>query len=138
MADPNKFRFELVSPERMVMAEEVDQVVVPGADGEFTVLPNHAPVLSSLRPGIMDITIEKGRERRIFVRGGFAQVTPASLTVLAQRTIDIEDLDFGRLEEEIRDAEDDLNDAEDPEEKRKAQDTLDRLKVIQQVVKAGG
>lgn len=136
MADPNKFRFELVSPERMVMAQDVEQVLVPGLEGDFTVLPNHAPVLSSLRPGIMDITVEKGEERRIFVRGGFAQVTPASLTVLAQRTINIEDLDFGRLEEEIRDAEDDLNDAEDPEEKRKAQDTLDRLKVIQQVVKA--
>ncbi len=137
MADPNKFRFELVSPERMVMTQDVEQVLVPGAEGDFTVLPNHAPVLSSLRPGIMEVTIEKGQEWRVFVRGGFAQVTPASLTVLAQRTIDIEDLDFGRLEEEIREAEDDLSDAQDPEEKRKAQDTLDRLRVIQQVVKGG-
>ncbi len=138
MLEPGKFRFQLVSPEKMVMTGEVEQVVVPGAEGDFTVLPNHAPVLASLRPGILDITIAKGEERRIFVRGGFAQVTPESLTVLAQRTINVEDLDFGRLEEEIRDAEDDLQDAGDDETRRKAQDTLDRLKVIQQVIKAEG
>ena len=69
-------KFELVSPERLLSSGNVQQVVVPGTEGEFTVLVNHAPVLSTLKPGVVTVTDENGSEDRIFVRGGFAEVNP--------------------------------------------------------------
>ena len=134
MAEPGKFKFELVSPESLVMAQEVEQVVVPGMEGYFTVLPHHAPVLSSLKPGILEVRIKPGDERKIYVRGGFAQVNQTNLRILAQRTVNLEDLDRARLLEEISDAEADLAEAKDDEARRKAADTLERLKTLQEVV----
>jgi F-type H+-transporting ATPase subunit epsilon len=84
------FKFELVSPERVLVSAEASEVIVPGADGQFTVLPGHAPFISSLRPGTMLIKLASG-ERRVFVRGGIAEVEPDSLTILAQHLIDLED-----------------------------------------------
>ena len=129
MADT--FTFELVSPERLVLSEQAEQVLVPGSEGDFTVLPRHAPVLAVLRPGLLDLVREGGEERRYFVRGGFAEVNSDSLTVLAQQAIDLEELDAARLAQEIRDAEEDVGDAEDDGSRDKAQDILDRLKAIQ-------
>ena len=136
MAEPGKFKFELVSPERLVMAQEVEQVVVPGTEGYFTVLPHHAPVLASLKPGILEVRISAGDERKLYVRGGFAQVNPTNLRILAQRTINLEDLDRAMLLEEIGDAEADLDDAKTDEDRRKATDTLERLKTLQEVILA--
>ena len=79
------FKFELVTPERMALSEDVGQVVVPGIEGEFTVLAGHAPVISVLRPGIIDVTLPDASKTRIFVRGGFAEVDADHLTVLAER-----------------------------------------------------
>jgi F-type H+-transporting ATPase subunit epsilon len=92
MADT--FRFELVTPERMALSEDVAQVVVPGVEGEFTVLPGHAPVISALRPGVIEVALpEAGGKTRIFVKGGFAEVDADHLTVLAERAIPVEALD---------------------------------------------
>ena len=74
MADP--FQFELVSPERLLMSDEVEQVVVPGSEGYFTVMKGHAPFMSTMRPGVVDVT-KGGQMDRIFVRGGFADVSAA-------------------------------------------------------------
>ena len=90
MAD--RLTFELVSPERLLLSAQVDMVVVPGTEGEFGVLAGHAPLVSTLRPGVISVHDEKTIQR-IFVRGGFAEVTAAGLTVLAEEAIDLATLD---------------------------------------------
>jgi F-type H+-transporting ATPase subunit epsilon len=77
------FKFELVTPERMALSEDAVQVVVPGVEGEFTVLPGHAPVISALRPGVVEVALRGDRATRILVEGGFAEVGADRLTVLA-------------------------------------------------------
>ncbi len=129
MADTMKF--ELVSPERLLMSGQVRQVTVPGSEGEFGVMPNHAPVLSTLRPGILDVTGEDGKEDRIFVRGGFAEVNPSGLTVLAEEAIHMDDLDAAALAQQISNAEEDVADATDDAKRQKAQEALDQLKQLQ-------
>ena len=128
MADT--FTFELVSPERLLISEDVESVVVPGSEGDFQVLANHAPVLSTLRAGLLDVVLPDGKERRIFVRGGFAEAGPESLTVLAQTAIDSADLNKAALAQEIQNAEEDVADAKDDQTRDKAQDKLDQLKLI--------
>jgi F-type H+-transporting ATPase subunit epsilon len=113
----DKVEFELVSPERLLLSEQVDMVVVPGAEGDFGVLPRHAPLISTLRPGV--IRVFEGREikNRIFVAGGFAEVTPERCTVLAEEAVPVRDIDTGALDQEIKDIGEDLADAKTDEEK---------------------
>ncbi len=132
MADT--FTFELVSPERLLISEQAESVVVPGSEGDFQVLANHAPVLATLRPGLLDVVLPGGKERRVFVRGGFAEAGPESLTVLAQTAIDAADLDRQALAQEIKNAEEDLADAKDDKTRDHAQDTLDRLKLVRDML----
>jgi F-type H+-transporting ATPase subunit epsilon len=133
----DSFKFELVSPERLLLSEDVDQVLVPGSEGDFTMLANHAPVLAILRPGLLDVTLQDGKEQRYYVRGGFAEAGPDGLTVLARLAINIDELDRAKLNQEIKNAEEDVADAEDDERRHAAQDTLDRLRSIQQTLKLG-
>jgi F-type H+-transporting ATPase subunit epsilon len=128
MADT--FTFELVSPEKLLISEAVESVVVPGSEGDFQVLPNHAPVLATLRPGLLDVILPGGKERRIFVRGGFAEAGPDALTVLAQNAIDSADLNKTALVQEIKNAEEDVSDAKDDQARDKAQGILDRLILV--------
>jgi len=128
------FKFELVSPERLLLSEDVDQVLVPGSEGDFTMLANHAPVLAVLRPGLLDVVLPGGKEQRYYVRGGFAEAGPDGLTVLARTAINIDELDRARLDQEIKDAQEDVNDAEDEARRHAAQDTLDRLQSIKQTL----
>ena len=128
MADT--FTFELVSPEQLLISEDAESVLVPGSEGDFQVLPNHAPVLTTLRAGLLDVVLPGGKERRIFVRGGFAEAGPDSLTVLAQNAIDEADLNKAALAQEIKNAEEDVADAKDDQTRDKAQDNLDRLKLV--------
>lgn len=130
MADT--FTFELVSPEKLLISEAAESVLVPGSEGDFQVLPNHAPVMSTLRPGLLDVVLPGGKERRIFVRGGFAEVGPENLTVLAETAIDSADLNKAALAQEIKNAEEDVADAKDDAARDKAQEHLDGLKLIQQ------
>jgi F-type H+-transporting ATPase subunit epsilon len=129
MADT--FKFELVSPERLLVSEEVAQVEVPGAEGDFTVLPRHAPLLSALRPGLLDIWQAGGEHRRYFVRSGFAEVGPAGLAVLAETAIDIAELDAAKLAEAVKDAEEDVADATDDRVRDRASTRLDQLRQLQ-------
>ncbi len=99
MAD--KVKFELVSPEKILVSEEVDMVVVPGAEGNFGVLPNHAPLISSVRPGVIDIYTNGGVSERIFIAGGFAEVTPLRCTVLADEALQISAIDKAKAEAEL-------------------------------------
>lgn len=115
MADT--FKFELVSPERILMSEDVEQVIVNGADGQFTVLPGHAPLVATLVPGILEV-VAKGKAQRIYVRGGFAEVDPKSLTILAEKALMADDLKGAALEAERSFAADSLAAAGDDETRR--------------------
>ena len=127
-------KFELVSPERLLLSGDVQQVVVPGTEGNFAVLPGHAPVLSTLRPGVLDITDETGREDRVYVRGGFAEVNPTGLTVLAEQAVPLAELSPDMLARQVKNAEEDVADASDDEKRRRAQEALDHLRALQQVL----
>jgi F-type H+-transporting ATPase subunit epsilon len=124
-----KLHFALVSPERELFHGEVDHVIVPGSEGEFGVLPNHAPVMSVVKPGALRI-INGGGERRIFVNGGFADVTPEGLTVLAEDAIDLADVDTARLEQDLKNAGEDLRDANTDSKRDAAQRTVSRLEAM--------
>ena len=123
-------KFELVSPERLLLSAEVQQVVVPGTEGLFAVLPGHAPVLSTLQPGVVEITLAEGQVDRVFVRGGFAEVNPGGLTVLAEVAIPLSELNADVLAAEVRNAEEDVADASDDETRRRAQESLDHLREL--------
>lgn len=113
-AQPGKtFQFELVSPERILVSEEAKMVVVPGEAGDFGVLAQHAPLLSSLRPGVVKLTSASGDTRLIFVSGGFADVTPSICSVLAEEATPVEDLNKAALQDSLKNLEDDLNYAKD-------------------------
>lgn len=129
MAGP--FKFDLVSPERLLMSEEVTQVVVPGSEGQFTVLIGHAPVMSTLRPGVVEVTLAGGRQERIFIRGGFADVNADGLTILAEQAIPLTELEAETIAAAIRDAEDDIGDAKDETAKTAAILKRDQLKEVQ-------
>jgi len=134
------FKFELVTPERMVIPEhsgdakspaaaDAEQVVVPGADGQFTVMAGHAPVIAALRPGVLEVKLSSG-QRRIFVRGGFAEVEPDRLTVLAQHYVDLDARDRGKIEAELKAAEAMLAEAKDDAGRLSARDAVDALRSL--------
>jgi F-type H+-transporting ATPase subunit epsilon len=123
--------FELVSPARLLFSGEVISVTLPGTEGDMGILAGHAPVLSTLRPGVVVVTKEGGSTDRIFVRGGIAEVNNAGLTLLAETAIPLDELDAGAIAQQVKDAEEDLADAKDDESRRKAQENLDHLKAIQ-------
>jgi F-type H+-transporting ATPase subunit epsilon len=127
--------FELVSPERLLMSDDVDAVEIPGTEGDMGILPGHAPVLSTLRPGVVTVT-RGGKAERIFVRGGFAEVNPQGLTVLAEVAIPVSELDAAKIAQQIKNAEDDVNDAKTDETRRRAQENLDHLKALESVLNA--
>ncbi len=104
------FHFELVSPERLIFSGEVEQVVVPGSEGVFTVLRNHAPMMSTIRPGVIEVTSATGPSK-LFVRGGFADVSKKGLTILAEQAIPVSELDGAKIDADLRAAEEDVEDA---------------------------
>jgi F-type H+-transporting ATPase subunit epsilon len=122
--------FELVSPSKLLFSGDVDSVVLPGTEGEMTILPQHAPLLTALRPGIVVVSSTSG-EQRIFVRGGFAEVNPNGLTVLAERAIPTAELDSATFAQQVKDSEADLAAAKDDESRRIAQENLDNVKALQ-------
>lgn len=107
------FQFELVSPERILVSEKAAMVVIPGEEGDFGVLPFHAPVLSSIRPGVVSVTGIDGTQKRIFVAGGFADVNDNHCALLAEEAVNVQDLDRAKLEEKLSNLHDDLNFAKD-------------------------
>jgi len=119
MAD--QVQFELVSPERLVVSRPVEMVVVPGVEGDFGVLPGHAPLISEVRPGVIAV-FEAGKvEERIFVAGGFAEVTAERCTVLAEQALPIAEIDRGAVEADLKDAREDLADAKNDHERAAAE-----------------
>jgi F-type H+-transporting ATPase subunit epsilon len=127
------FHFDLVSPEKLLFSGEVDQVDVPGSEGDFGVLAGHAPLVTTLRPGILTMYRESGN-LRVVVDGGFAEVGPSGLTVLADMAVPVEDFDREVLAGVIKDAAEDVADAADPAQRDKLADKLDKLKALQAVL----
>ena len=131
------FAFELVSPEALVLSGDAHEVVVPGNEGYFTVLANHAPFLSSVKPGVVDVVMADGEKSQIFVRGGFADVSPSGFTLLAEQAVALSEFDMAELEQNIQDAREDVNDAEG-EKKAVAQARLAQLEEAREAVKLAG
>ena len=128
---PDPFKFELVSPERLLVSGDVEQVLVPGSEGDMTVLAYHAPLLTTLRPGVLDIGLPSGAHQRYFIRGGFAEVGPKGLTVLAETAIDLSELDAGPVAQAVTDAEEDVAYATSDRARDRAQTKLDKLRQVQ-------
>ena len=124
------FRFELVTPERVALSEDVEQVVVPGMEGEFTVLAGHAPVISALRPGVIEVALPDARRTRIYVRGGFAEIDAQHLTVLAERAFDVEATEPATIADELAAAEAELASAADDAARLTAASAVDRLRAL--------
>jgi F-type H+-transporting ATPase subunit epsilon len=123
--------FELVSPAKLLYSGEVAAVRLPGTEGDMGIMPGHAPVLSTLRPGVVTISREGAADEKIFVRGGFAEVNPQGLTVLAETAIPIAELNAEALSQQVKDAEEDVADAKDDETRRRASENLEHLKALQ-------
>jgi len=124
------FHFDLVSPEKLLFSGEVDQVDVPGSEGDFGVLAGHAPLVATLKPGI--ITVYSGNDRqRIVVFGGFAEVSPGGLTILADNAMPASELDAAVIGAEIKDVEEDIADTSDTALRDKYQRKVDQLRAVQ-------
>jgi F-type H+-transporting ATPase subunit epsilon len=121
------FQFELVTPEKLVFSGEVEAVTIPGMEGEFTVFKDHAPVISSMRPGILVINQTAAANQRIYVPGGFAEAAPSGLTILANQALPLEELNAAKLNADIETFEDEANAAKTAEEKRAAEEKRDHV-----------
>ena len=119
-----KVTFRLVMPEREVLATEADMVVVPGSEGDFGVLHGHAPLISTVRPGVLEVYQNSKVEQRFLVAGGFAEVTPERCTVLADEAVPFEQVTVAQLDERERVARADISDADTPAEKAAAEKNL--------------
>jgi F-type H+-transporting ATPase subunit epsilon len=126
----DELHLEFVSPESVLFSGDVDQVDLPGAEGDMGILAGHAPLVTTLRPGV--VTIFRGGAREaVVVTGGFAEVGPAGLTVLADRAVAREDFDTATLANEIKDTEEDVADSTNEAQRDKLARHLDQLKTLQ-------
>jgi F-type H+-transporting ATPase subunit epsilon len=123
------FHFELVSPERLLFSGDVEAVAVPGTEGQFTVMKGHAATMSTLKPGIVEVDRGSSKQR-LFVRGGFADISASGLTILAEQAIPVEELDLARIEREIKNAQEDVADATGDEARRMAVEKIAQLQEV--------
>lgn len=123
------FKFELVTPERVLMSSDVSEVMVPGADGDFTVYAGHAPVVSTLRPGVI-VAKDGAKATRLYVRGGFCEVGPDALTVLAEQASDVESMNADAIAAEVKAAEAALAAATTDDARWAANTAIERLKAL--------
>lgn len=122
MADGIKI--EIVSPEHLVLSEQANSVSVPGAEGYFTIMGDHAPLMTTLKPGFVTVTSSEGA-RTFYVRGGFADVSSEGLTILAEEAKTGADFDTSEIEAAITEAREELSAADDADARIHAQTTLD-------------
>jgi F-type H+-transporting ATPase subunit epsilon len=131
------FHFDLVSPEKIAYSGEVDQVDVPGLEGDFGVLAGHSPLVAGVRPGILTVTVN-GKHEKIIVLGGIAEVSDKGLTVLTETATSIEELDHVAFAQQIAEMEEKLKEEEAGDELDHAITRLDHFKTIQQQVASTG
>ena len=128
MAD--SFNFELVSPERLLLSESVTEVVIPGSDGEMTVMAHHSPTMTTIKPGVVTVVTADGKTDRFVVFGGFVDILPEGCTLLAESAVAVGDIDKEDLARRIQDAREDVADASTDAGKQKAQEYLDQLTTL--------
>jgi F-type H+-transporting ATPase subunit epsilon len=131
MAD--KLHFELVSPEKLLKSADVDMVVVPGTEGDFGVLPMHAPVVSTLRTAIIEVHNDSYQEKLLVV-GGFAEVNSEGLTILAEQATALKDVDRAAYEAELKNLVEDIQDAKDDETRARAEKARDVIVAVLEVL----
>ena len=124
------FHFDLVSPEKLLFSGDVEQVDVPGAEGDFGVLAGHAPFVTTVRPGILTLYGD-GEPLKVVVNGGFAEVNPEGLTVLADMAVPLDEFDRSQLDGQIKNAEEDVADAKEDWQRDKLAHKLEQLKALQ-------
>ncbi len=117
-------QFELVSPERLVLSSEVSMVVVPGAEGDFGVLPGHAPMISNVRSGVISIYNDRAIEARVFVAGGFAEVSDSRLTVLTEEAVALDEIKRADADARLVEAREVVGDASDDRARANAEKQL--------------
>ena len=125
----NKIAFDLVSPERLLLSAQADMVTVPGTEGYLGVMAGHAPLVTTLRAGMIDVQTG-GQDDRYFIRGGFAEIGPAKITVLAEEAIPMTEMDLAVLDQRISDAQSDEIAAKGDAERLKASQMVDDLKLV--------
>ena len=125
------FHFELVSPERQLISADLAEVVIPGQEGDFAALPNHALMVVQLRPGILTTKTTAGEEKRYFLRGGFADIGPGETVVIAEYAVPLEDFSAAMLTDEIALAQQAVEEARDDATRFAASDRLERLHSLQ-------
>jgi F-type H+-transporting ATPase subunit epsilon len=129
------FHFELVSPEKLLFSGDVEAVVVPGTEGDFQMLKGHAPTMSMLRPGVVVVDETDAKTSKLFVRGGFAEISDKGLTILAEQAIPLAELDGAKLDQEIRNLEEDVADAKSDDARRAASEKLAHLRDLKTALK---
>lgn len=130
------FKFELVSPERLLVSEDVESVIIPGAEGEMTVLANHAPVMTTIKPGVVTVKPAGGADQRFVVFGGFADILPSGCTLLAEEAVPVENINRDDLARRIQDAREDISDAKDDAARTKAEQFLAHLTTLEGAIAA--
>ncbi|MGB3900178.1 MAG: F0F1 ATP synthase subunit epsilon [Mesorhizobium sp.] len=125
------FQFELVSPERLLVSEQVESVVIPGAEGEMTVMAQHAPVMTTIKPGVVTVKATSGQEERYVVFGGFADILPSGCTLLAESAVSVKDIDRADVARRIQEAKEDVADAKDDASRSKAEQFLHQLTTLE-------
>lgn len=128
------FKFELVSPERLLVSEQVEHVVIPGAEGEMTVMANHAPVMTTVKPGVVRVKAISGKEDSYVVFGGFADILPDACTLLAEFAVHVADIDRADLSRRIQEAREDMADAKNDEDRTRAEQLLHQLAALEDAV----
>lgn len=123
------FKFELVSPERVLLSVDAEMAMVPGVEGDFTVFAGHAPLISALRPGLLEVSSAAGK-KQIFVKSGFADVNASTVTVLAETAFDLAETSSAVIADQIAAAEAELAAAKDDDARTMAQTALDRLRAL--------
>jgi F-type H+-transporting ATPase subunit epsilon len=125
-----KIHFDLVTPERLLLSEDVDMVTLPGTEGYMGVLAGHAPVITGLRPGVIEVKGGETPDLKLFVRGGFAEIDAQKVVILAEEAIPMTDFDVAALDQRIQDAEEDLVAAKTDAERNRVAEQLDHLRQL--------
>ncbi|MGB3502910.1 MAG: F0F1 ATP synthase subunit epsilon [Mesorhizobium sp.] len=128
------YKFDLVSPERLLISEEVESIVIPGTEGEMTVMANHAPVMATIKPGVVIVKPLSGAEQRYVVFGGFADILPNVCTVLAEAALPAAEVTKDDLARRIEAAKADLADVKHDEERTKLEEFLSHMATLHDAV----
>ena len=124
-----KIAFDLISPERLLLSCQADMITLPGAEGYMGVMAGHSPLVSTLRAGMIDVQID-GKDDRYFIRGGFVEIRPTKITILAEEALPMTEMDLAVLDQRIADAQEDEIAAKTDGERQTAAQLLDDLKLV--------